>query len=131
MAEFLRKERLLQIPVCTEIQGLACSISFFSEDLSFEEHPKGLDNFLTPFWYLNLEIRQTLTSPAWKDRVASGLHPFFCFFDGLCKYFDKKKSLTIHLTQNRSHRLSRNEIAELQSQVGKIKMSVPDSTVEI
>ena len=104
---------------------------FFSEDFSFEEHPQQLNEFLIPFWYGNDEIRLTLKSPAWKDRVAIGQYPFFCFFDGFCKYFDKKESLTAHLTQNPSHRLSRNEIAELQSQVGKMKIRVPESTVGI
>ena len=93
-------------------------ISFFSEDLSFEDHPKLLNDLLIPFWFLSSEIRETLTSPAWKDRVAKGQNPFFCFHDGFCRYFDTLQKLREHLAKNPTHSLSSSEMARLKRKVG-------------
>ena len=75
------------------------------EIYSYDDPPSGLTNKIClTFWHLSKEVRNVLTSPAWKDRIKAGEFPYFCMNNGLCRYFEDKNSLDQHYRKNPTHR---------------------------
>lgn len=63
------------------------------------------NEFCLTYWYESKEIRNVITSPAWRDRVKNGKVPYFCMFNGrVCRYFEDKKALEKHFDKNPQHR---------------------------
>ena len=46
--------------------------------------------------------------------IESGQTPFFCFYDGFCKYFDTRQRLTQHYAKNPSHNIPPAELNKLR-----------------
>ena len=54
---------------------------------------------------MNKNVRDVLKSPAWKNRLKTGAFPYFCVYNGFCRYFEDKNGLDAHLRKNPAHRL--------------------------
>ena len=98
---------------CTRVLRTLINSFIFviSEEIyDFDDPPVHLtDKTSIVFWYLNKNVRDVLKSPAWKNRLKSGSHPYFCVHNGFCRYFEDQNGLEAHFQKNPAHKLQNFE----------------------
>ncbi len=69
-------------------------------DLVLQQH----DPLLRALWFLSADVRETLASEAWTEKLGEGRRPHFCVHNGFCRYFDTREQLERHWEKKAGHR---------------------------